>query len=152
MSEAKTDRELFYGDNVTEPNGPFATELRDDFNRLTDGMGWTPEEAKEEFEEASQTFFDLGLERQDASRLHARYTGYALKPPDEDTVQQWDGEARNRLREAHGHEQATQMLKAAQDHIRSSTYLKKMADSGLGSHPDFVVTIAETAWRKKMEG
>lgn len=124
----------------------YAPSLGDSMGRLQDVTGMDAEQADAHLTEVAVAFHDADLNHVEASGLHSLMVRYYAKPPDQETVDQWTVEARRELRTRFG-DDAPRRLKAVQDFIAARPALRKQLNqTGVGSHPDFIVKLAEQAY------
>ena len=121
----------------------YAPHLADAANRLRDHAGMTSEQYERSIEDAAVVFTDAGIPSDRAARLYDAIVEHTINRPDDATVEQWSVESRQQLRERYGADEADRRLAAAAEFVKQRPGLASLLrESGMGSHPEFVLALA----------
>jgi hypothetical protein len=131
--------------------GMYRGDLRDSMNRLGDLTGGSKDELDEIMRETAMTFYDAKIPPLKASSLHSLMVHHLRTPADEDTEQEWTVQTRRQLRERYG-DDAPKRLEKVREFVSKRPALEKLlTETGLGSHPDVVLALAENANQLRLQ-
>ena len=130
----------------------YAQALRWSLNALAKATDLDPEDVQQIADDASELFADARLAPAEAEKLYKLMARQASAgPADDATVAGWTREARDRLRERFG-DSAKSKLEAAQAFVNNRPELAAfLRESGVGSHPDIVMALAENSHTFRMK-
>jgi hypothetical protein len=145
--EAPEDR--FYG-GAASALSSYRPHLADAFNHFRDATGMNAADAEAELTAAAIAFSDARIAPEEAARLHALVLQHALAPADDTMIAGWATETRRELRQRYGKD-ADSRLAAAKAFVDARPGLKALQNaSGVGSHPDIVLALAENPHALRM--
>lgn len=143
--------ELFFGSDETLVSS-YGPSLADAVDRLTDITGMSAADRESHITAAARLFDEARIGPSEASRLHSLAVEHIAKPADDATVAEWESESRQKLRDKFGLDEGQQRIKIVKEFIANRPGLKKLlAESGLGSHPDIVLALAERSEELRMK-
>jgi hypothetical protein len=136
--------DLFYSDD--EPVlSAYEPSLTDSMNMLRDSTGMSEAESEKLLLETAHFFRAANIQPGFASKLHGQIVQHLQRPPDDPTFNQWQTETRKQLREKYS-DDADRRIEAVKSYVNSHpTIRKQLEDSGMGSHPDVILALAERA-------
>jgi len=144
MSEPISEADLFFRSDESVVSG-YEPSLADSFHQLQDSTGMSAAETKSLLTETSQFFYGAGINSEFASKLHGQIVQHIQRPPDNPTFNQWQTESRQHLREKYP-DDADERMEKVKAYVNSHpTIRKQLEDSGMGSHPDVILALAERA-------
>ncbi len=115
----------------------------------------TPEEIKaieEGYREVREMFADFELTSGEARQVATLVRQCASAPPDEATLAGWRAEAEKELTRVYGTEAREALTLARQLVARDPRVAHILEVTGLGSHPEFVLGLAQKARSAKTKG
>jgi hypothetical protein len=122
----------------------YGPALADSVDRLSDRTGMSLADRDAHIADMATTFDDARIMPDDAARLHPPMVQHITTPVDDVTVTEWATEARRQLRDRYGLDEAQRPLAVAKHFIANRPGLLKLLEAtGLGSHPDIVMALAE---------
>lgn len=144
-TEPETLGDLMYGSDESVRSG-YRPSLIDAAHRLQDAMGMNAEEREAHVLEVSRFAYDASLPSGEAAGLHGLLVGHMLKPADDATVQQWATESRQWMRAQYGDQEADRRMGRIRQFVSARPQLAKaLEESGVGSHPSLIKTLADRA-------
>lgn len=140
-----------FEESQTGKNGQYATLMKPGLETISKALKLTPEQTQEMGVNTSKLFSELNVESPVADKMHTLYAHHLTNPPDAATVEGWAKVSETKLQERFGNETQSR-LAAAREYVKVRGLGTVLEHSGLGSHPDVVLELADRAWRLKMAG
>jgi hypothetical protein len=143
--EVLTDAEVFYGSDESVLSN-YKYSLADDVNLLRDRRGMSEAETDALMLESAHFFSGANIKSDFASRIQGQIVKNLHAPPSEEEVEQWATESRSQLRQRYP--DADERMKRAGEYLASFPALKKqLEESGMASHKDVVLELADRAYQ-----
>lgn len=121
--------------------------LTESFNRLRDRDGLSAEQTEELLLEASRFYDGAGIQAGNAVGFQEQIVHRLKTPLTDEEHDQWQTESRRLFRERYGDKDGDRRLQAISKYVSSFPAFRKwLEDSGMGSNPKFLMTLAERAY------
>jgi hypothetical protein len=129
----------------------YEPSLADSLDYFSDHVEITEDQRRAAISEAAIVFSDARIPPDEASRIHGHIVRHAVEPADDATREAWATESRRELRERYGPAEAERRPKAARTFISNRPGLRDLLNAtGVGSHPDLVLALADRANRLRL--
>lgn len=142
---ATSDEDL--ADKLYSPAKMYATSLQPDVNTLRDRTGMSADDAGKYLAQTAKLFVDADVSPPEAGALHSLLVHHMESPADDATRQEWSEESRRQLRERYGKDADSRMFFVHDFMKQQPDLAKRLEETGLGSHPRFVMDLAERAYK-----
>jgi hypothetical protein len=149
----KTDAEIaavmYPSTNTDALVSSYGPVLRPSAEELANRTGMSRAQVDEHVKNTAVLFYEAGVHNESfAAKLHGQVVKYGTEPADDETVSKWEQESNRKLRETYSDSDRSRREARVKEFLsKRPEFAKTLADSGLGSHPDFVLTLFENADR-----
>ena len=137
-----------YSESAGQPNGTYGAELAPALEKMANSEMLSKNDVDAIRKDAANFFGELKIPPNEAARIHETYVKNSLNPPDEETVSAWNDKTTEKLRAKYG-EDTESAIAATKEFLKAKGFSQTLSETGMNSHPDFVLPIVEAAWRKK---
>ena len=137
-----------YSESAGQSNGTYGAELAPAIEKLANANMLNTKEVNSIRKDAAKFFGELKIPPNEAARIHETYVKNSLNPPDEETVSAWNDKTTEKLRAKYG-DDTESAIAAGKEFLKTKGLTQTLSETGMNSHPDFVLPIVEAAWRKK---